>query len=317
MTFFILANTLVFHQYLANALPDVGHVSFNAKNARKYYLEQWARILEVDYIPIFSLSYKLLSALPTDASTNRKLNTIAALASDVVSKDVTARHDFMGQIFTHFLARSKNVRDQYASFYTSNTAGYILASLVCSGGFLAKGNTEDLRILDPFCGSGTLLSNMYQQAVAEALLSGSSYDDVNRLRKRLVENVIHGWDVLPFASHLCLLTLGLQSKEQVFDGSKIHRVPIGLEQSGLVRLGSFEALRQQSLIPSFDFDKAPVRLGAAETSEVEEVERGPFDAIVMNSPYKRSAGGGVAFGFMSPENRSRYQQEFKKLCDSC
>ena len=335
MTFFILANTMVFHQYLANVLPNVDHLSFTSKNARKYYIEQWKIIQEIDYLPIFSLPYRLLSALPTDAATNKKLNKIAEIALDIVSKEVTVKHDFMGQIFTHFLAKSKGVRDQYASFYTSNEAGSILASLVASGGFLESKNVEELRILDPFAGSGTLLTNMYHQVVADALLSGSSYDDLALLRKHLVENVIHGWDVLPFAGHICLLSLGLQSKGHIFTDSKIHQVPIGVEATGLVRLGSFEALRKQTLLPSFDFgkdlvelgaaetaevergpfDAASVKLGAADTTEVAEVERGPFDVIVMNPPYKRSAGGGIAFGFLSDKERSKYQKEFTKLSD--
>jgi hypothetical protein len=106
----------------------------------------------------------------------------------------------------------------------------------------------NLRIADLACGTGTLLMAV-QQAVTDNFVhsrvaSGRAIDgeDIKRLHVALIENVLHGYDVLSTAVHLTASTLAVLAPEMAFRRMRLWYLPIGVDAGGGVNLGSIDFL---------------------------------------------------------------------------
>ena len=125
----------------------------------------------------------------------------AALA--VAGNIAGLRHDLMGRIFHKVLDTAR----YDGSFYTSAPAATLLATLAIDED-MRDWNDPDavasLRIVDPACGTGTLL-----MAAAERIrdLSPQTRDD-DAFAQALIERVLSGYDVNLTATHMAAATLG-------------------------------------------------------------------------------------------------------------
>jgi len=66
-----------------------------------------------------------------------------------------------------------------------------------------------------------------------------SVDDaaLRDLHKLIIEEMLHGYDVLPSAVHLTASTLALLAPETCFDRMRLYSLPMGRQQSGQIYLG--------------------------------------------------------------------------------
>ena len=117
-------------------------------------------------------------------------------------------HDLTGRIFQRLIADRKYL----ATFYTLPASAALLARLA-----VAKLQDVDwsdsealskLRVGDFACGTGALLSAVYEQIAARHERAGG---DVAKLHPVMMEEVLYGCDVMPSAVHITGSTLsGLQ-----------------------------------------------------------------------------------------------------------
>lgn len=112
------------------------------------------------------------------------------------------RHDLLGRIFHEFLPFE--TRKRLGTFYTRPQAADILAGLAI--------DRPEERVLDPACGSGTLLVSAYRRKM---------FAGKGRSHKKLVEEEITGVDIMPFAAHLAALNLTMQSPLEPTDKTRI------------------------------------------------------------------------------------------------
>jgi 23S rRNA G2445 N2-methylase RlmL len=97
------------------------------------------------------------------------------------------------------------VRKILAAFYTHPVAAEILADLTV-------GSWDEI-VLDPACGSGTLLVSAYKRKMSlYQKLHG--FKDLDAIHKKFLENDLTGIDIMPFAAHITTLNLATQDIEQ-------------------------------------------------------------------------------------------------------
>lgn len=233
--------------------------------------------------PILGLAREILLELPEAPATERMLQILASAAQNASQSELPC--DFVGRIYHELLLAAEG--RHYATYYTSAPAAGLLAGLVLHTPHPVRDfprALHDFRIIDPACGSGTLLSAAYR-AVREHC--GAAGIDPRELHRTLLEDVIHGWDVLDFATHLTRATLASHARDGVSEKTNIATWPLA-SADDRVRLGSLDAL-----------------------SDPRWRER--FDVVLMNPPFSRSAKPNVKFGFGKAAEQQRMNTALRDL----
>ena len=199
--------------------------------------DAWNLILALDYKPIFETGRAALYSCPNDPAYTAAIRDSARAALAVVRTIAGLRHDLLGRIFHTVLDTAR----YDGSFYTTTAAATLLATLAIDENMCDWQDAEAiarLRIIDPACGTGTLL-----MAAAERIrdLAPQSQDD-GTVAAALIEQVLSGYDVNLTATHMAATTLGLLSPTTQFRNMKIGRAFLGVDGLGEAYLGSLEFL---------------------------------------------------------------------------
>ena len=260
--------------------PMMAHLCASSDDPLGVFQDAWNSILALDYKPIFQTARAALRACPPDPAFADAVRETARAALVVSANIAGLRHDLLGRIFHTVLDTAR----YDGSFYTTTAAATLLAALAIREDMCDWSDPEAvsrLRIIDPACGTGTLL-----MAAAERIrdLAPDLRDDES-VGSALIEQVLYGYDVNVTATHMAATTLGLLSPTTRFRKMKIGRAFLGVDDDGRAFLGSLEFLDQQpKLIPWPNGDQA--------FSQVENGENmahpDPADLVIMNPPFTRS-----------------------------
>ncbi|MBI4678255.1 MAG: hypothetical protein HY748_11800 [Elusimicrobia bacterium] len=313
---FIIFDALIFHQSLSAANARVAPLSRLRAPYRRALLSEWENILRIDYREVFQIAREILSDFPAAPETEEILKEIIIAADDIVSSGILRKHDFLGRIYHKLLLRTTG--HFYATYYTSIPAAWLLAQLAIrtehpEWRFESIDRLADFRILDPACGSGTLLSASYMALRDNLILAGPKALDTRAFHRWAIEKVIHGWDVLDFAAHLSLTTLALHHHAE-FGQSNFHVMIAGIDEHGEVRLGSLDHLSSQIALVgrSLDFGDVALRTGL-EVREQARLDCIKVDLVIMNPPFSRSANPNVKFGYSDATARKRMVAALKNI----
>ena len=240
--------------------------------------DAWDIILAKDYKPIYETGRAVLMAPPSLSSTSAAaIKKVVAQAQAVHRSLAGGNHDLLGRIFHWILDTSKND----GSYYTSTAAATLLAGLAIREEDVA--DLSALKILDPACGTGTLL-----MAAAERIADLKGSDP--HTSQYLVERVLHGWDINISAAHLAATTLGLTAPDVSFDKMNIHMLKLGLDDTGKARAGSLEMM-QEAAVQTQLWAQTPSAISAQvdDTTEEQETESlsgdERYDIVIMNPPF--------------------------------
>jgi hypothetical protein len=281
----------------------------------------WSDIIrDINYIPIFKVARDILLALPGSLDSESAIRGLAQRALEIVTKKAALRHDLMGRIYHLLLLEAKYL----GTYYTSIPAATLLLK-VCldperwpSVDWSDPGCLKQFQIADLACGTGTLLMAA-SQAITDNFVNSSlrkghpiEKDALRGLHKLIVEEVLHGYDVLPSAVHLTASTLALLAPEICFEKMRLYSLPMGQMQSGQIYLGSIDYITASTIRTQLDLmsrdDTGPDRAGDDERS----VAPLPMlDLCVMNPPFVRSVGGNLLFGSI-PDRRGAMQGELAR-----
>ena len=158
--------------------------------------EAWDMILAVDYRPIFESAREILIAPAQDHVWVSAVKQVCSQALSAARSAASARHDLMGRIFHRLLDTAR----YDGSFYTSTSAAVLLAGLAVRPDDL-PGDLSDYSVIDPACGTGTLL-----MAAAERIRDINSAHntpaDTEQDSIKIIEDVITGLDVNTTACHM-------------------------------------------------------------------------------------------------------------------
>ena len=288
----ILANALIFHERIAGMHPGVLTLlklsDTDSVKLQDAFLEAWTNILKIDYYPIFAIAKDILSNLQAqDAS--EILKGLLTTARQVNATGVDNAHDLTGRIFQRLIADRKYL----ATFYTLPASAALLARLaVAKLQGVDWGDAEavgKLRVGDFACGTGALLSAVYEQFAAKHERAGG---DVAKLHPVMMEKVLYGCDVMAAAIHITGSTLSGLHPNVDFRQSHLYTMPYGRQADGTVKIGSLELLQGSQVQTLFNTSDPALRtgsLGEETAAQVNvDIPDSGFDLVIMNPPFTRN-----------------------------
>ncbi len=317
----VLANALIFQEQLAMTDGRVSPLRKIEKEADFVgaIAKHWRWIWEnINYVPIFQLGERVLDELPSAASTTRAVSAVLTQARSICEQQAALRHDLMGRIYHWLLHEAKYL----GTYYTSVPAATLLLKLALAAEWKQDfGDPAELarfKVADLACGTGTLLMATAQAFSDTYIRTRATSDkplghqELSTLHRALMENMLHGYDVLPSAVHLTASTLALLAPDIAFVRMNLFVMPLGVDQ-GQARLGSLDFLDGREIRTQMALDYSQIetiRTGAAMSRET--IATLPkLDLCVMNPPFVRSVGGNLLFGSL-PDERGVLQKDLKK-----
>jgi len=281
---YLLVNQILFYQILAKEKKELIRYkeidSSKLEETKELQAKYFSKVLLEDYKPIFGfdVASKIKGSNALEA-VKVTIDAVNALSPESLG------HDVLGKIFHNLIPF--DLRKVIAAFYTSIQAGEVLATLAI--------DKSDAHVLDPACGSGTLLVSSYQRK--RDLLEKSGERFSFKHHKRFVEHEITGVDIMPFAAHLAAVHLSLQAPLYTTD-----YVRVAIQDSTALRPGETIATAHEVLKEAFkqrkiteDFTKRVEAkhkivsgiVNLAEQGNERPVQLGKVDLVIMNPPFTR------------------------------
>ena len=282
----IVASAALFHARLDDHVSDLRRPSgtkmwppyslqacYDANNTKVMLSEAWGIILKYDYRPIFESARGIL-AVSSDVRFVGVVESMVRWALDTVGQLGGMRHDLLGRLFHAVIDTAQND----GSFYTTTPAAVLLAHIALRDKLDLPENVSKMRVLDPSCGTGTLL-----MAAGERIreLTPDMPGNV------LIENVLNGVDINMTATHMAATTLGLLSPSTKFGRMNISVAPFGVDGKGVGRAGSLEMYSDDGLLPTMDWFTGPAM--QVDTGNVVSLEKHSVDLLIMNPPFTRNS----------------------------
>ena len=286
-----------------------------SSNPREVLQFAWEAILEKDYVPVFRPALDALDALRESKAVDSAIRVIAECANRVADSLSDLGHDHAGPLYHRILGSAKSD----GAFYTNNLSAVMLARMALSEDFIDWNDSEavaNLRIMDPACGTGTLLMATLK-TVKDKIEGRQELNDEarNQLHRSLVEDVLCGLDINQHGVQLaaCNMTLGAPTVD--YARMNLFTMPHGPQSDGTTKAGSLELLNTADdardlhnlIMPVRSFsalDAAQVNEPGASYSVEKDLLSFPLrdlDVVIMNAP------------FTANENRSRkYGEEGRK-----
>ena len=251
--------------------------------------DAWQLILAKNYRSIFEAACVALHATQ-GSSWNKSVRTVARASQRVSADAASARHDLLGRIFHELL---NNARYD-GSFYTSTSAATLLAALAIREQDLPA-DLSQFRVIDPACGTGTLL-----MAAAERIRDLRGLETSDRDTATLIEDVIWGIDVNITACHMAATTLGLLSPAITFKEMNVFMAPLSAMPGpgrGAVTIwdckaGSLEFLEGGTQLDRYGYHQGRLlsEFGEQVDSGTQvEIEAYSYGLVIMNPPYTRDS----------------------------
>ena len=288
----IVANALLFHERLAGRHATIKPLHRvcgpSVANPQRAVSDAWRHILDVNYRAIFAIARDIVEQLPPDAAAGI-LRVLRETAQRITATGAIVAHDLTGRLFQRLIADRKYL----ATFYTRPESAALLARLA-----VAKLDGVDwadaaaigrLRIGDFACGTGALLSAVYEQIAARHERAGGVPAGLHPV---MMEDVLYGCDVMPSAIHITGSTLSGVQPAVNFGKSRLYTLAYGRQSDGSVRIGSLELLQSEVSDALFNTTDPAKRTGSVgeETAAhvVAEIPEAGFDLVIMNPPFTRA-----------------------------
>ena len=229
-----------------------------------------------------------MTQLPADTAACI-LVTLRETAQDITATGVTNAHDLTGRIFQRLIADRKYL----ATFYTLPASAALLARLAVAkldGVDWSDADTiATLRVGDFACGTGALLSAVYEQIATRHERTGGN---PAQLHPAMMEEVLYGCDVMPSAIHITGSTLSGMQPQVQFGKSRLYTLAYGRQPDGSVKIGSLELLhatQQLVLINTSDPAQRTGSVGEETAAHIQiDIPDEGFDLVIMNPPFTRA-----------------------------
>ncbi len=308
----IWLNALLFQELLANnldtdTLPPEHRGKQIPRPARSgspsELIRQWNEVLAINWVPIFEFAQEALQAAPPRLA-KLALAGLVSSAAEIAERGAVRRHDVAGRIFHRLLEKRKFL----ATNYTTIPAAVLLAGLAFDGGHAwTKGKDwtqlrtyRKLRVVDPACGSGTLLMAALQELLKLRRRYGGAVNGRGETIRELLEQALHGYDVVPAAVHLTAATLSMAETRQFITDMPLFWMPHDVKD-GRARMGSLDFLLTSPAkgaaqhLPFFSKKgQDPSRVTGTGESVFDTYMPRNCDVIIANPPFTRAGGPGTA-----------------------
>ncbi len=302
MAALVIINAMMFHERLTESMPGilrVANLRFGRHLVLTRLIDEWDKILSIDYYPIFRMARDVADQMPASVAPE-VLDRCYWTAERLLAMAATRRHDLAGRIFNRLIADRKFL----AAFYTKIPTSTLLAGLALDSSqwpdvdWSNADSVRRLTVIDPSCGTGTLLMACYQQLADNArrarLVDGETSAETDAaLHRLLIEDVIQGTDVVQAAIHLTAATLAAASPSITFRRMNLHTLPLGADGVNGARLGSLDWLTHERLGSLFSGAVEQVSGQGEDANREPPIAQRPCaDLVIMNPPYTRHEGPG-------------------------
>ena len=293
MAMAIIANALTFQTMLAgvHGVRTLDALRRGGALPKAPVLQEWERILEINYRPIFHVARAVLISIP-DGIAARLLDRLADVSSELEAHGTTRSHDIYGRTFQQLISDRKFL----ATFYTLPASAVLLAELAVG---LIDADWSDpaaltgLRACDFSCGTGTLITAAYHALLARHRRAGG--DDA-AIHRAMIEHSIFAADIMPAATHLTISMLSSAHPTTPVEQTQVHLLPYGRQKDAKAgfALGALDLIQKQHGTGLFENTGIEVHHG---TGAAAGVERDTFllghrsmDLVIMNPPFTRPTG---------------------------
>jgi type I restriction-modification system DNA methylase subunit len=305
---YLLVNQILFYQILAKEKKELIRYkeidSEKLEDTKELQAKYFSRVLLEDYKPVFGFDV----ASKINGSKALEAVRVAIDAVNALSPE-SLGHDVLGKIFHNLIPLE--LRKVIAAFYTNIQAGEILASLSIE--------KHDALVIDPACGSGTLLVSSYQRK--KNLLEQDGKKFSFRDHKRFIEDEITGIDIMPFAAHLAAIHLSLQAPLYTTDFVRIAiqdatalKPEMAISPAQEVLKDAFKQRRlTEDYLKPVGSPKEKVKVGIVELSDQansKPIQLDKTDIVIMNPPFTRFQRTSPTYKLKLSERfpESRYQR---------
>ena len=203
----ILMNACLVHERLVQTgnaidLPKLSELT-SADNVARKLAKAWRKILAHDYKPIFQPAVEVLKAADmaqkqTPKGMEYALYGLAQHAEEVAEKYAAAGMDHAGELFQ---AAMDNPQADGA-YYTLTPGAMLLAELACDlyappddPLWRKPGTWKKIAMMDPACGSGTLLVAFAAAVRRRAAEQGARQKQLEKIHRAFVEQGMVGLDI--------------------------------------------------------------------------------------------------------------------------
>ena len=315
----LVTNACLLHRRLldmVDGLPDLNAVGSSGKPC-DVLAGAWEYILEKDYKPVFEPALAIIRVLSKNDSdnVNRAVYSIADNANRIADSLSELGYDHSGPLYHDILGTAKSD----SANYTDNVSALMLARLTFPDGFAGWDDTDSvkrLRVMDPACGTGTLL-----MAALKTIKDRVGYDNLDgeardAIHLWLVEDVLCGLDINRHAIQLaaCNLTLGAPTVD--YKKMNLYTMMHGPQPDGTVKAGSIEILRATSDRDAMKALVQPMRsVGDLRAKHVDDAKPEEFplsgvDIVIMNAPFGSNLARNRKF---SPAEVKRMQKNERDI----
>jgi len=281
---YLLFNQLLFYHIYKIKTKDEKIEELKPIKSLNDLKRYFSQIENIDYQPIYSIN--LVDKIPEHPEILSLINDVIKNLTLIRTEYIT--QDLAGRFFHALLPRE--VAKVWAAFYTNPIAAEILARLAV--------DRWDETVLDPACGSGTLLSACYRRKLElyEEEKGKLDEEDIKKLHKKFLEEDITGIDIMPFAAHLTTINLATQRLEEPtnvvrvasMDSLELERRVLLQEFKNGILIEPFTGLIQSKLLPEKEKVKKLVKRAQIPLSP-SGVGKGfylkPVDVVIMNPPF--------------------------------
>ena len=296
-------------------------------NPQRETLAAWAAILDINYWAIFAIARDILEQLPPgDAALI--LAELRDTAQQIDAAGVTNAHDLTGRIFQRLISDRKYLATFYTLPASAALLARLAVSKLRAPSLPARPEPVEgrapsppsqrtdpsfprkresstsneaafdwsdpdaiarLRIADFACGTGALLSAVYERIAARHERAGG---DPSALHAAMMEDVLYGCDVMPSAIHITGSTLSGAQPNMQFGQSRLYTLAYGRQPDGSVAIGSLELLQSSSAMTLFNTSDPAQRTGSVgeQTAAqiIADIPDEGFDLVIMNPPFTRA-----------------------------
>ena len=305
----ILINALAYQQSLRGheGIRDLETVQSEAmfkRLGKLEIMEEWDKILDINYYPIFYIAYQLLIAVHSLVVSDILPYMIKAANA---IQEAMRQNDVAGTAFQRLIAD----RQTLATYYTRPESAVLAAHLAIPDDldWSDAETLRDYRIADYACGTGGLALAAYQRVRDLHRVRGG---DPDAAHAHMMENSLTACDVMPAAVHLTSSLLSSVAPNVRYEGTRCVLYPYGgakrLNERGspimdddgqpafdrdskgapIVDIGSLELLdtsstQLQSVIPLSE----RMALGPSGERRRISVDMPPLsqDLVIMNPPF--------------------------------
>ena len=318
----LLCNACLLHRRLQKespafeGLPDLTEIG-RSQTPAEALAEAWDEILGKDYAPVFRPALSIIENAPSFDSLKAPARMLAECAVNVSDTVAELGYDHAGPLYHKILGSAESD----GAFYTNNISALMLAGLALSPHLVDWADWDQatgLRILDPACGTGTLLMAALKTIKDRmAAAQPTTPERARQAHKKLVENSIRGLDINYQATQLAASNLTLGAPTVDYEAMHIHTMRHGPQPDGTVALGSLELLpeavggRQPDLVGHVK--QAAVSTPATTVARVPDIR--DVDVVLMNPPFTNNEKHGRKFSAEVKKLIQRRKLDIKSQID--